>query len=267
MAKGWICIHRQLQECEIWTKDQQFDMRSAWIDLLLFANHEDKQIVFDYKPMTIKRGQYLTSVRKLSERWKWDKERTLKYLRLLERLGMITKDSNNRRTLLTIENYEKYQGWQDAEPNTTPNSNPNAERTLNEHYPATNNNVNNDNNENNKKNRAFKKPTLEQVREYCQERNNTINPEQFIDYYESNGWMVGKNKMKDWKAAVRTWENNRKGGNSNEQSERRTERDNRTDAEREAEIRAIIEYSESEEGKREDAELWEGFWDNINTDV
>ena len=149
MAKGWIRIYRQLQDCEIWTKNQPFDMRSAWIDLLMFANHEDKQIIFDYKPIIVKRGQYLTSVRKLSARWKWDKERTLKYLRLLEQLGMITKDSNNRRTLITIENYEKYQGWQDTEPNTEPNTTPYTERTLNERSTATNNNDNNDNNDNN----------------------------------------------------------------------------------------------------------------------
>jgi hypothetical protein len=49
-------------------------------------------------------------------------------------------------------------------------------------------------------------PTLEQVQEYCLERNNNIDAQRFIDFYESKGWMVGKNKMKDWKACVRTWE-------------------------------------------------------------
>ena len=52
----------------------------------------------------------------------------------------------------------------------------------------------------------FKKPTLEEVKEYCEERNNGIDAETFINFYESKGWMVGKNKMKDWKACVRTWE-------------------------------------------------------------
>lgn len=52
----------------------------------------------------------------------------------------------------------------------------------------------------------FKKPTLEEVKEYCEERNNGIDAETFINFYESKGWMVGKNKMKDWKASVRTWE-------------------------------------------------------------
>ena len=49
-------------------------------------------------------------------------------------------------------------------------------------------------------------PTLEEVKQYCFERNNNVDAERFIDYYTSNGWKVGKNPMKDWKAAVRTWE-------------------------------------------------------------
>ena len=52
----------------------------------------------------------------------------------------------------------------------------------------------------------FKKPTLEEVETYCKERNNGINAQQFIDFYESKGWVVGKSPMKDWQAAVRTWE-------------------------------------------------------------
>lgn len=56
------------------------------------------------------------------------------------------------------------------------------------------------------KKKRFIKPTLEEIKQYCIERNNNVNAEQFFDYYESNGWKVGKNSMKDWKAAVRTWE-------------------------------------------------------------
>ena len=53
---------------------------------------------------------------------------------------------------------------------------------------------------------SSKRPTLEDVKAYCQERGNRVDPERFIDYYTANGWKVGKNPMKDWKAAVRTWE-------------------------------------------------------------
>ena len=53
-------------------------------------------------------------------------------------------------------------------------------------------------------------PAVEQVEEYCLERNNGISGQAFVDFYEARGWIVGKKKMVDWKAAVRTWENNRK---------------------------------------------------------
>lgn len=56
------------------------------------------------------------------------------------------------------------------------------------------------------KRKRFEKPSISDIQQYCIERNNNVNAEQFFDYYESNGWKVGKNSMKDWKAAVRTWE-------------------------------------------------------------
>lgn len=59
-------------------------------------------------------------------------------------------------------------------------------------------------------NRRFIKPSIKEIRQYCIERKNAVDPEQFFDFYESKGWMVGKNKMKDWKACVRTWEKNSK---------------------------------------------------------
>ena len=58
------------------------------------------------------------------------------------------------------------------------------------------------------KRKRFEKPSISDIKQYCMERNNNVNAEQFYDYYESNGWKVGKNAMKDWKACVRTWERN-----------------------------------------------------------
>jgi len=60
-------------------------------------------------------------------------------------------------------------------------------------------------------------PSIQDIASYCEERGSPVNPEKFHAYYESNGWMVGKNHMKDWKAAVRTWEqrDESKGGNGN----------------------------------------------------
>ena len=60
-----------------------------------------------------------------------------------------------------------------------------------------------------KEKERFKKPTIEDVKKYCEERGNGIDAQYFIDFYESKDWMIGKNKMKNWKAAVRTWEKNK----------------------------------------------------------
>lgn len=56
----------------------------------------------------------------------------------------------------------------------------------------------------------FTPPTLQEVQVYCMSRHNNVDPEKFIDFYSAKGWMIGKNKMKDWKAAVRTWEKGEK---------------------------------------------------------
>jgi len=71
-----------------------------------------------------------------------------------------------------------------------------------------NDNVNDNVNEDNKKDKSnrFITPTLDEIKNYCLERNNKVDSEKFFDFYLSKGWMVGKNKMKDWKATVRNWE-------------------------------------------------------------
>ena len=68
----------------------------------------------------------------------------------------------------------------------------------NKEYRSKDNNI--------KESRRFTPPSLQEVREYCSQRGNKVDPEQFIDFYESKGWKVGAAAMKDWKAAVRTWE-------------------------------------------------------------
>lgn len=57
---------------------------------------------------------------------------------------------------------------------------------------------------------TFRPPTYEEVKEYCFTRNNQVDAQAFIDFYESKGWMIGKNKMKSWEAAIRTWEKNQR---------------------------------------------------------
>ena len=75
----------------------------------------------------------------------------------------------------------------------------------------------------------FQKPSLEEVQAYCQERGNGVDAQRWFDYYESNGWRVGKNPMKDWKATVRTWERNgydtQKGKKNGQRSDTESDRE------------------------------------------
>ena len=126
LSSGWIKLYRQLQDCWIWLDKEPFDKRSAWVDLLLTANHSDKKILFNGELITVKRGQILTSVRKLSAKWKWSVNKVYRFLKLLESDEMLQKESDKDRTLLTIENYSVFQCCEYTNENSNGNTNGNS---------------------------------------------------------------------------------------------------------------------------------------------
>lgn len=237
-GKGYIKLYRQIQDCWIWFADEKFSKAQAWVDLLMLANHSDKKFYFNGEVVNIKRGQNLTSIRALSERWGWSKDSVSRFLKLLENDGMIERISDTHRTLITVMNYEVFQSSETDDETQigqkqghTQGHDTDTNKDTGETQIGTNNKLNNDNknvkecinNDNKnveeyiippiippkgekKKTTRFVPPTFEEVRDYCLERNNNVDPEAFIDFYSSKGWMVGRNKMQDWKAAVRTWE-------------------------------------------------------------
>lgn len=86
-----------------------------------------------------------------------------------------------------------------------------AEKLVTKNNNIKNNSIKNNNiKKSTSESEEFVKPMLKEVIAYCQERQNKVDPEKFMDYYESNGWRVGKSPMKDWKAAVRNWERREK---------------------------------------------------------
>lgn len=211
MKNGWICLHRCITKHWIWQDANRFKW---WVDLLLRANHEDKKILFDGVLTEVKRGQFITSLSKLAMEWGVNRDTVRRFLDMLESDTMITRKSTHKMTQITICKYDSYQDKPTTDTTTDNTSEATTDRQLTQQQADTNNNYNNDNKENNKennniggnKNLRFLPPTLEEVQAYCQERGNDVDAEKFINHYTANGWMVGKNKMKDWKASVRTWE-------------------------------------------------------------
>lgn len=114
-------------------------------------------------------------------------------------------DANNRRYA---------NGCKGGRPKNQTETKPKPRVNQTETKPEPNENVNVNDNENIKEkdkkksatSRAPSKPTIEEITAYCRERGNSVDPQAFYDFYESKGWMIGKNHMKDWKAAIRTWE-------------------------------------------------------------
>lgn len=142
--QGYISLHRKIRESCIWETGEKFDTRSAWIDLLLSANHADKVIKFGNIPLEVKRGSFITSETQLSTRWKWSRHKVDDFLRFLEKEKMIVLNKDNKKTTINIVNYDVYQKYEDEEGHQK-----GIKRASKGHQKDTNNNDNNVNNDNN----------------------------------------------------------------------------------------------------------------------
>lgn len=146
MAKGWVKLHRQIMEHPFYEEERVFSRHEAWEYLILTANHADKEILIDGTLVMVERGSLVTSIRKLTVRWKWSNTKVTQFLDLLERLEMVTKKSDTKKTVITLATYDFYQGGDEEE--TTQKRRGNDTETPQKH---TNKNVKNLKNVNNDK--------------------------------------------------------------------------------------------------------------------
>jgi hypothetical protein len=182
---GWIKIHRKFLDWEWFNKSEAVHL---FIYLVMKANHKDGQ----WQGMDIKKGQFVTSFGKISSDTGISLQTIRTLLKKFEKTNEINTQTTNKYTIITICKYECYQ-QENEQPNT---------QLTNEQQTTNNQLTTNKNDKNNKK---FIIPTFNDVLEYCMQNDLEVDGIKFINFYESKGWMIGKNKMKDWKAAVRTW--------------------------------------------------------------
>lgn len=109
--EGWIRLHRSMMENPLWD-DKPFSKGQAWIDLLLLANHKNKDVLLGNSIVNIQRGSFITSELKLIERWGWSKTKVRAFLKMLEDAQMIIKISDRKKTTITIEKYKEFQDSQ-----------------------------------------------------------------------------------------------------------------------------------------------------------
>jgi hypothetical protein len=178
---GWIKLHRQILEWEWYSDNNCF---RVFLHLILKANHKEKR----YKGIELNSGQIITSRDILAKETGLSSQQIRTALNKLISTNEITSVTSSQGTILQVVNYEKYQLSTNEITSEQPTSNQRA---------TTNNKEKNE--------KKFIIPNFNDVLEYCMQNDLDVDGVKFINFYESKGWMVGKNKMKDWKAAIRTW--------------------------------------------------------------
>ena len=222
--RGYIKVWRKTLESDMY-KSLTSVQRDIFISLLLLANHSEKTWEWKGETYTCKPGQFVTSldsiIRLCAKRVSVRNTRTA--LDKFAKWQFLTNESTKTGRLITILNWETYQSKEEATGKDN-GRDPAETGQSTGSDPATNKNDKNDKNDKNKEcdeshvkssRKKFQKPTQRELQDYATEIQFTIfRPADFLNYYDACGWMVGRHKMKDWKAALRTWK-----GNSQNQSQ------------------------------------------------
>lgn len=189
MNTGFILLYRQITEWEWYQNPNTF---RVFLHCLLMANFVDGR----FEGKEIKRGQFVTSLPSLSAQTSLSIRQVRVALDHLILTGELTSKAYPKFRVITVVNYDKYQ---------------NNDRQIDIQMTGKRQQYNNNNKEikkkgNNHQSILFIPPTVEEVERYCDEKGIFgFDAQHFVDYYESVGWMIGKQKMKDWKAAIRNW--------------------------------------------------------------
>jgi hypothetical protein len=220
MNTGWIKLYRSILDWEWWSDR---NTRDLFVYCLIRANHES----VNWRGHAIAPGQFVTTIRSLAIECGLTVRETRTALSHLISTHELTQETTHDYSILTVCNYDKYQGV--ISDSDTPNDTPADTQETHDRHTTDTHNKNDKNIEGREVNyippynpptedsvkpkrsrKQFVAPSVNEVAAYCKERNNNIDPDAFINFYESKGWMIGKSPMKDWKAAVRTWEAKRK---------------------------------------------------------
>lgn len=196
---GRVWLDRKILEWEWWDDINTYRLFTY---CLLRANWKDTK----FQGVEIPRGAFVTSLASLAKSTGLSIQSVRTAISHLKSTGELTVNQHAKFSVVIVNNYNRYQDI-----NTVDNSQLTSNQQGTNRLPTTEEEYKKD--KKNKKNtlsggesKKFIPPTVEEVDAYCQERQNGITGFEFCSFYESKGWMVGKNKMKSWKGAVRTWE-------------------------------------------------------------
>lgn len=193
----FFALDRSIFEHWLWA-EKPFDVLHAWVYLIGHANYADTKKLYKGKLQVIKRGQLVTSQRKLAEDWGWSRAKVRNFLGLLVEDQMITLNSTTDCTTITVENYGKFQDIQPTKRTTDCTTQCTTDCTTER---TNNNKGNKENKENN-----ISSPSREEVRGYVSSMGFSFNADEFCDTYEETGWKDAKGQpIRNWRALCRKW--------------------------------------------------------------
>jgi len=126
--KGWIKIHREIQDHWLWNERREYSRAEAWIDILLTVNHAESKVMIKGHLYTVKRGQSVNSLETWAKRWNWTRGRVKRFLELLKNDSMIEIKTDTKTTQLSVCNYDSYQDERNTDEHQT-----DIKQTSNEH--------------------------------------------------------------------------------------------------------------------------------------
>ena len=186
----------------------------AWYDLIGLAEWQEGVKVKRGNMIDTRRGVVYMSLNALAERWGWTWRTVKRFVSMLEKDGMVQTIEQNGEQNVFLSNYAKYQDTmqngeqntkQNTEQSTRQNREQNTEQNRSHFLPNKEEHKEYKEHKEGEKARRFTPPTLDELRAYIFMQNLKMDAQRFLDYYEANGWKVGKNPMKDWRAAARSW--------------------------------------------------------------
>lgn len=200
MNNGWITVHRKIMSWE-WYGDSR--IVHTFIHCLFKANHKQNK----WQGALIERGQFITSVENMANDINCSIQQMRTILKKLKSTNEITIKTTTKYSIISITNYEQYQdsNKQDNKQITNEQQTNNKQIT-NKQQQTTITTTKQPNNENKREGKKrFASPSLQDIQDCINEKNYCIDADIFYNHYESNGWKVGNNSMKSWKAALANW--------------------------------------------------------------
>ncbi len=193
---GWVKLYRQSIP-NGWLTNQNF--WAFWTYCLMKASHKKHKIFVGNKQVTLEPGQFVYGRKVAAKETGLSTQVVRTCLEHLVKLKNLTSKSTNKFTIVTVCNWETYQGGQEALPtNLLTNNQPTNNQQI-----TTNKNVKN---VKNKRTYMFVKPTIEELQQYADEIDFNLDVNYYFHYYEQNGWVLGNGKpMEIWKSSVQTW--------------------------------------------------------------